>query len=242
VGVDGVGAHRRMTRAAFVDRDGVINEPVWDVRTESFESPYRPQDVALVPGSAEALARLQDAGFKLVLVSNQPAAAKGQVTLDQLAAVHERVVELLGIELDAAYYCHHHPDGSVAALSGPCDCRKPAPGLLLRAAADHDLDLAASWMFGDADTDVEAAHAAGASAALIEHPRTAHRRRGGAMPELTAGDLGAAAAAVAPAAGRLPARPSCPPTSSSSPTARTSSTSCGWLRTTASAVSPPTRR
>ena len=69
-------------RRSFVDRDGVINEPVWDARTESFESPYRPEDVALVPGRRRGLARLRDAGFKLVLVSNQPAAAKGQVTLE----------------------------------------------------------------------------------------------------------------------------------------------------------------
>ena len=179
-----------MTAAVFVDRDGVINEPVWDTRTQSFESPYRPEDVALVPGAAEGLARL--AAFRLVLVSNQPSAAKGQTTLAALAAVHERVAELLrtaGVELDGAYYCHHHPD-----FTGPCECRKPAPGLLRDAAAELDLDLEASWMVGDADTDVTAAHAAGARAVLVEHPRTAHRRRGGARPDHTAPDLGAAAA------------------------------------------------
>ena len=87
-----------------------------------------------MPGAAEGLQRLQAAGLKLVLVSNQPSAAKGQVTLDDLAAVHERVAEALrtaGVELDGAYYCHHHPD-----FTGPCECRKPAPGLLLDAAAD----------------------------------------------------------------------------------------------------------
>jgi D-glycero-D-manno-heptose 1,7-bisphosphate phosphatase len=194
-----------MTAAAFVDRDGVINEPVRDPRTESFESPYTPADVALVSGAARGLAELRDAGFLLVLVSNQPAAAKGTAPLARLQAVHERVAELLceqGVELDGAYYCHHHPQGVVAELSGPCDCRKPAPGLLLAAAAEQDLDLSASWMFGDADTDVEAAHAAGVAAVLIEHPRTVHRRRGGAVPELTATDLAGAAGAVAVAPGR----------------------------------------
>ncbi len=178
-----------MTPAAFVDRDGVVNEPVWDARTESFESPYSPDDVALVPGAAEGLARLRIAGFKLVLASNQPAAAKGQVTLEALEAVHERVTTLLrraGVELDGAYYCHHHPD-----FTGPCDCRKPAPGLLLEAARDLELDLAASWMIGDADTDVEAARAAGVRAILVEHPRTAHRRAG--IGAQTAPDLAAAA-------------------------------------------------
>jgi D-glycero-D-manno-heptose 1,7-bisphosphate phosphatase len=194
-----------MMPAAFVDRDGVINEPVWDSRTESFESPYEPASVTLVPGAAEALAALRDAGFQLVLVSNQPAAAKGQVPLAGLQAVHERVAELLrrqGVELDAVYYCHHHPNGTVAELSGPCDCRKPAPGLLLRAAAEQGLDLGASWMFGDADSDVEAAHGAGVAAALIEHPRTAHRRRGSATAELITTDLVSAAGAIASAAGR----------------------------------------
>jgi D-glycero-D-manno-heptose 1,7-bisphosphate phosphatase len=175
-----------MTAAVFVDRDGVINEPVWDERTNSHESPYRPEDVTLVPGAAEGLAALT--GFKLVLVSNQPSAAKGQTTLEQLAAVHERVAEALGVPFDGVYYCHHHPD-----FTGPCDCRKPAPGLLLTAADDLGLDLAASWMIGDADTDVTAAHAAGARAVLIEHPRTAHRRAGAVQPEHIAPDLRAAA-------------------------------------------------
>jgi D-glycero-D-manno-heptose 1,7-bisphosphate phosphatase len=179
-----------MTAAVFVDRDGVINEPVWDTRTQSFESPYRPEDVTLVPGAAEGLAALRE--FKLVLVSNQPSAAKGQTTFEALDAVHERVAALLrtaGVELDGAFYCHHHPD-----FTGPCECRKPAPGLLRDAAAQLDLDLGLSWMIGDADTDVTAAHAAGAQAVLVEHPRTAHRRRGSGTPEHTAPDLRAAAA------------------------------------------------
>lgn len=184
-----------MTPAVFVDRDGVINEPVWDPRTQTFESPYRPQDVTLVPGAAEGLQGLRAAGLKLVLASNQPSAAKGRVTLDDLAAVHERVAEALrtaGVELDAAYYCHHHPD-----FTGPCECRKPAPGLLLDAAAALGLDLSRSWMIGDADTDVTAAHSAGARAVLVEHPRTAHRRRGAVAPEHTAPDLARAAALIA---------------------------------------------
>jgi D-glycero-D-manno-heptose 1,7-bisphosphate phosphatase len=184
-----------MTPAAFLDRDGVIDEPVWDPRSETHESPYRPEDVVLVPGAAPAMARLRDAGFRLVLVSNQPAAAKGTVSLEALQSVHERVAELLraeGVALDGAYYCYHHPNGVVAELSGPCACRKPAPGLLLDAAAELGLDLPASWMFGDADTDVEAAHAAGVACALIEHPLTPHRRTGRVVPELTATDLAAA--------------------------------------------------
>jgi D-glycero-D-manno-heptose 1,7-bisphosphate phosphatase len=184
-----------MRPAAFVDRDGVINEPVWDERTRSYESPYRPEDVALVPGAAAGLVLLQAAGLKLVVVSNQPAVAKGQVTLADLDAVHERVADALrseGVELDGAYYCHHHPD-----FTGPCDCRKPAPGLLLQAAAELGLELDASWMIGDADSDVTAAHAAGARAVLVAHPRTAHRRSGTVAPEHTAPDLARAATLIA---------------------------------------------
>lgn len=181
-----------MMPAVFVDRDGVINEPVWDERTRSFESPYRPEDVALVPGAAAGLSRLREAGFKLVLASNQPSAAKGHTTPEQLAAVHERVLELLGVELDGVFYCHHHPD-----FTGPCECRKPAPGLLLDAASALGLDLTASWMVGDADTDVTAAHRAGVRAVLVEHPRTAHRRRGDVHPERIAPDLARAVALIA---------------------------------------------
>lgn len=194
-----------MTAAAFVDRDGVVNEPILDARSGTFESPYDPGDVVLVAGAAEGLARLRDAGFALVLASNQPAAAKGTVPLAALEAVHERVAALLaaeGVALDAAFYCHHHPDGAIAELSGPCDCRKPAPGLLLQAAERLRLDLTRSWMLGDAETDVEAAHAAGAKAVLIEHPRTAHRRPGAVVPDLTARDLVEAAAEIAARAGR----------------------------------------
>ena len=146
------------------------------------------------PAPRTALRRLRDAGFALVLVSNQPAAAKGNVTRAALDAVHERVMDALrieGVQLDGVYYCHHHPD-----FTGPCDCRKPAPGLLLRAADELGLELSESWMIGDADTDVAAARAAGAQAVLVAHPRTAHRRNG-AVPDLTAPDLAGAAALIA---------------------------------------------
>jgi D-glycero-D-manno-heptose 1,7-bisphosphate phosphatase len=174
-------------KAVFVDRDGVINEPVPET-----ESPYRPEDVALVPGAASGLRRLREAGYKIVLVSNQPGAAKGMTTRAALDAVHERVMDALRIELDGVYYCHHHPD-----FTGSCACRKPAPGMLLRAADELGLELAASWMIGDADTDVAAARAAGVRAVLVEHPRTAHRRNG-ADADLIAPDLAGAAALIAP--------------------------------------------
>jgi D-glycero-D-manno-heptose 1,7-bisphosphate phosphatase len=125
----------------------------------------------------EALIGLRQAGFLLIGASNQPAAAKGKVSTDDLRAVHERVVDLLAdAGLDDWRYClHRAQDG--------CDCRKPRAGLLLDAARDHGIDLASSWMIGDADTDVEAGIAAGVRTVLVEHPGSAHRRSGNAQPE-----------------------------------------------------------
>jgi D-glycero-D-manno-heptose 1,7-bisphosphate phosphatase len=179
-------------RAAFVDRDGTIDELVPDPASGLPESPLRAQDVRLIPGAAAALRRLAGAGWLLVGVSNQPAAAKGTVTLAQLAAVQERVVELLaaeGVVFDAFRVCLHHPDGIVPELTERCECRKPRPGMLLDAASELGVDLAASWMLGDTDTDVLAGRAAGCRAILIEHAGTAHKRAGGvrvnaALPSL----------------------------------------------------------
>jgi D-glycero-D-manno-heptose 1,7-bisphosphate phosphatase len=148
--------------------------------------------VRLIEGAAVAVRALAQAGFALVCVSNQPAAAKGKVSLEQLLAVHERVLELLReqeVHLDASRLCLHHPQGTVPELSGPCGCRKPAPGMLLDAAQELGLDLASSWMLGDADSDVLAGHAAGCRAVLIEHPGSAHKRAGEASPDLLASNL-----------------------------------------------------
>lgn len=168
-------------RAVFLDRDGVLVEPVTDPRSGLPESPYRPEDVTLTEGATAALAALREAGWTLVVASNQPAAAKGTVTRAALEAVHARVAALLGDLIDDWRYCFHHPDAGDA-----CDCRKPAPGMLLAAAAELDLDLGASWMVGDSDSDVAAGRAAGCRTVLVTHPGSAHRRPGEAGATLTA--------------------------------------------------------
>jgi D-glycero-D-manno-heptose 1,7-bisphosphate phosphatase len=178
--------------AAFLDRDGVLNEGVPDPSFGALESPLRVEDVRLLPGVAAALRLLAGAGFALVCVSNQPAAAKGRATVEELRAVHERVLALLareGARLDASYLCLHHPDGVVPALSGPCPCRKPAPGMLLDAADALGLDLGASWMFGDTETDVGAGLAAGCRTVLLAYPGSAHKRLGAARADILAADL-----------------------------------------------------
>jgi D-glycero-D-manno-heptose 1,7-bisphosphate phosphatase len=186
-------------RAAFLDRDGVLDALVPDPISGRSESPLRPEDVRLLPGAAPAARELADAGFALVGVSNQPAAAKGTIPLEQLLAVQQRVVELLraeSVSFDGFYLCTHHPDAVVEGLRGPCDCRKPAPGMLLRAAAELGLDLAASWMIGDTDADVGAGRAAGCRTALVENPSSAHKRGGDAPADVTTADLAEAVAEI----------------------------------------------
>ena len=188
-----------MNAAVFVDRDGVLNELVPDPRSALPESPLDAAAVALVPGAAEALARIAAAGYLLVGASNQPAAAKGYVPLAQLQAVQARVIELLeleGVRFAQFRVCWHHPDGTVEGLAGPCDCRKPAPGMLLAAISELSIDPARSWMIGDGDADVLAARAAGVRSVLVEYPPSAHRRTGAFSADATVPDIGAAAALV----------------------------------------------
>jgi D-glycero-D-manno-heptose 1,7-bisphosphate phosphatase len=181
--------------AVFLDRDGVINEGVPDPATGLVESPLAVAEVRLLPGVPAALRRLARAGWPLACVTNQPAAAKGRVSVAELGAVHERVLELLareGVVLDTSRICWHHPEGVVAELAGPCGCRKPAPGMLRSAAAELGVEMAASWMIGDTDADVLAGRAAGARTVLIEYPGSAHKRTAQAQPAFRAGDLASA--------------------------------------------------
>ena len=185
--------------AVFLDRDGVLNELVPDPASGLPESPLSPGEVRLVAGAAAAAGRLRDAGYTLVAVTNQPAAAKGRVSAGSLQEIQDRVRELLaadGVELEGSRMCLHHPEGVVPELSGPCDCRKPAPGMLLDAARGLNLDLHRSWMVGDTDADVEAGRAAGCRTALIVHPHSAHKRAGAAAPDVVARDLVHVAALV----------------------------------------------
>lgn len=191
--------------AVFVDRDGVICALVPDPRSSLLESPLDPEHVSLLPGASDALARLRSDGFKLVCVTNQPAAAKGAATRQQLIDVHDRVLALLaedGVQLDAGRMCLHHPDGIVEALSENCECRKPAPGMLLDSSRELGLDLERSWMVGDTDSDVQAGLAAGCRTILIANPGSAHKRSGSAIADFTATDLGEAADAILDVRGR----------------------------------------
>lgn len=190
-------------RAVFLDRDGVLNELVLNPATGDHESPYRPEDVRLTRGAAEAIGLLRTLGVPLVVVSNQPSAAKGTTDLASLAAVHDAVMRRLadaGAEVDEVRYCFHHPAGTDPELGRPCDCRKPAPGLILQAADALGLDdeaLGRSWLIGDSDVDVQAGRAAGLRTVLVDDPRSAHRRSGAAADARAGNVLDAARIVVA---------------------------------------------
>ena len=166
--------------AVFLDRDGIVVELVWDAVDGSFEGPTVQGDVRLVPGAADAIRRIRSLDYRTVVVSNQPGAAKGKASREDLLEAHERVVRLLaesGVAIDDYRYCLHHPDGVDTELARACECRKPKPGMLLQAAAALDLDLSRSWMIGDSDADAEAGRTAGCRTILVENPRSLHRRQ-----------------------------------------------------------------
>lgn len=159
-------SRRAAKPAVFLDRDGVLNHEINGV--------HRPEDLALIDGAGAAVRRLNQAGIPAICVTNQPDVAKGILSpaaLKQVFAALDTKLAQHGAYLDDIYFCPHHPErgwaGEVTSLKVVCDCRKPKPGLLLRAALDHHLDLGRSWMVGDRYVDVVAAQAAGAKAMLV---------------------------------------------------------------------------
>lgn len=188
-------AAKKVRAAVFVDRDGVLDELVPRPVSGDLESPLDPEQVVLMPGVAPALRHLRNSGYAIVQVSNQPAAALGDAGIEQIEGVQARFLELLdsaGAAPDAFRICLHHPDGVVPGLARVCECRKPAPGMLLDAAAELDVDLRASWMIGDIDTDILAGAAAGCRTIMIENPASKQRRNGGARPDAVVNDLATA--------------------------------------------------
>jgi D,D-heptose 1,7-bisphosphate phosphatase len=186
----------RRRAAVFLDRDGTLN----------VEKGYlsRPEDLKLLPGVPEALRRLREAGFLLIVVTNQSVIARGEATLADIAAVHRKLewdLGKAGAYVDAIYLCPHHPDAGFAGerpeLKIVCDCRKPAPGMVERACRAFRIDPAQSWMVGDHTRDIETARRAGLRSVLV---RTGFGGGDGAFdatPSLVADDLSAAARLIA---------------------------------------------
>lgn len=153
-------------KAIFLDRDGTINKYVGFLRKE--------EEFDLLPGVAEAVKKINKSGYLAVVVTNQPVIARGEVTYSQLENIHNKMETLLGKEgayLDAIYFCPHHPhsgyEGEVKELKIDCDCRKPKPGMLLKAAEDLNIDLSQSYMVGDGENDIKAGEAAGCKTVLL---------------------------------------------------------------------------
>lgn len=157
---------RNKQKAIFLDRDGTINKYVGYLRT--------PEQFELLEGAGEAIRKINLSGYLAIVVTNQPVIARGEVTVDGLQQIHNKMETMLGKEgayLDGVYYCPHHPDkgfaGEVEELKIVCECRKPKAGLLLQAAKDFNIDLSQSWMIGDSENDVLAGKNAGCKTALI---------------------------------------------------------------------------
>lgn len=153
-------------KAIFIDRDGTINKYVGFLReAEQFE---------LLKGVSEAIKKINQSGYLAVIVTNQPVIARGEVTYDGLQEIHNKMETLLGNDgayLDGIYFCPHHPDsgyeGEIKELKFECECRKPKPGMLFKAAKDLNIDLEQSWMIGDGNNDIQAGKNAGCKTALI---------------------------------------------------------------------------
>jgi D-glycero-D-manno-heptose 1,7-bisphosphate phosphatase len=173
----------------FLDRDGVINAIVPGI--EGPDSPGSVEEFALLPGAAAAVRRLNDLGLPVVLVSNQPGAAKGKFPAANLEAITQHLKATLSEEaanLDGIYYCMHHPQAVVTEYRVDCGCRKPKPGLLMRAASDMGLVLAGSYMVGDQPTDIIAGKAVGCTTLLVNRagPQTSQCEADLVCPDLAA--------------------------------------------------------
>ena len=155
-------------KAIFLDRDGTINKYVGFLRNID--------DFELIDGVAEAIRKINESGYLAVVVTNQPVVARGEVSFEELEEIHSKMETLLGKEgayLDAIYYCPHHPhkgyEGERPELKIDCDCRKPKPGMLLKAAEDFNIDLSKSWMVGDGENDIQAGINAGCKTVLLSN-------------------------------------------------------------------------
>lgn len=153
-------------KAVFLDRDGVINKYVGFLRNID--------EFVLIPSITDAIKKINASGYLCIVITNQPVIARGEVTWDELEEIHNKMETELGQEgayLDGIYFCPHHPHkgyaGEIAELKFDCDCRKPKPGMLIKAARDFNIDLEKSWMIGDGENDVKAGMAAGCKTVLV---------------------------------------------------------------------------
>ncbi len=151
-------------RAVFLDRDGVI---IAD--TGYIDSVSR---VFFLPGVAENLKKLKEKGFMLVIVTNQSGVARGYFSVQTLKGINKNILDRLkiqGVEIDSIYFCPHHPEGKIKEYAVQCDCRKPLPGMIIRAAQELNIDLSLSFLIGDSERDILAGQSAGCKTILLKN-------------------------------------------------------------------------
>jgi D-glycero-D-manno-heptose 1,7-bisphosphate phosphatase len=162
-----------MRPGIILDRDGTLIDVVRDEETGVISVAFAPSQLCFLPGVLEGLTLLKAAGFGFAIATNQPGPAKGQFSVEAVHRTHHALVAALaeqGITISSVEVCWHHPTGSphgAPELVSHCDCRKPKPGLLLRAITNCELDPKATWMIGDSSADIEAAHQAHVRSALV---------------------------------------------------------------------------
>jgi D-glycero-D-manno-heptose 1,7-bisphosphate phosphatase len=156
--------------AVFLDRDGVLNELVFYKEQGRVGSPLSAKQLRVMPHAAEVVSEIRRLGAKVVVISNQPGVAKKQFSFRELVRMNDKIKAALargGTEMDAEYYCLHHPNALIRKYKEVCDCRKPGPGMLYKAAKDLNIDLASSFFVGDSLVDVKAGKAAGVKTVLL---------------------------------------------------------------------------
>jgi len=156
--------------AVFIDRDGVVNELIYYEEHGIIDSPFVPDQFRLLPGAADAIRQLREAGYSVIMVSNQPGIANNHMSAESFDEIRKKMRSHLAAEgafLDGEYYCLHHPEAKVEELRVNCECRKPKPGLLLQAADELNIDMVRSWIIGDGLTDIIAGKAAGCKSVLL---------------------------------------------------------------------------
>ncbi|MFI5419806.1 MAG: D-glycero-alpha-D-manno-heptose-1,7-bisphosphate 7-phosphatase [Nitrososphaerales archaeon] len=156
--------------ALFLDRDGVLNDLVYYKEEGRVGSPLSAAQLKVSVHAGEAVKKSQALGLQVIVISNQPGVAKKQFSYRELSRMNAKIASKLaseGVRLDGEYYCLHHPNALIAKYKIICDCRKPKPGLLLRAAREHELDLRKSFFAGDSLIDIQAGKAAGCNTILV---------------------------------------------------------------------------
>ncbi|MDR2648185.1 MAG: HAD-IIIA family hydrolase [Clostridiales bacterium] len=175
-----------MNSAVFLDRDGVINPLVYNPKTHEYESPHYPEDFSVFPWTVKSLKLLKSSGYMVFIVSNQPSAAKGKTTMENLKAIEKLLMDFSeenGGLIDKCYYCYHHPAGVDPEYSKLCRCRKPGTLFLEEAAAQYELNKEYCCLAGDEDTDIECGKRMGFYTIKIYNKHTLLHKRGKEAPD-----------------------------------------------------------